>query len=233
MTKCFHGAIAALTLAAGCASAAHAQSIVVNGGFESGFTGWTRADQIGSDGTFGLQMGLTSPVNTFTVPAPPEGTRAAMTDAGAGGSHVLYQDIVIPMTVTGATLQFSLYIRNGATAFTTPTSLDFATAALNQQARVDFMLPAADPFSVGGADVLQNVFQTTVGSPLITGYNTVSVNVTSLLAARAGQTIRLRFAEVDNVNFFNMGVDAVSLTVPTPGVMALLLPACMLGRRRR
>ena len=30
-------------------------AVIVNGGFESGFTGWARADQTGSDGTFRLQ----------------------------------------------------------------------------------------------------------------------------------------------------------------------------------
>ena len=36
---------------------------ILNGGFESGFTGWTRVDQIGSEGNFAQQSGTTSPVN--------------------------------------------------------------------------------------------------------------------------------------------------------------------------
>ncbi len=42
--------------------------VIVNGGFESGLAGWTRVDQAGSDGSFGLQTGSTSPVNNFPVP---------------------------------------------------------------------------------------------------------------------------------------------------------------------
>ena len=47
--------------------------LIVNGGFESGFSGWTRVDQVGSEGTFSLQTGMSSPLNGFAVPAPPEG----------------------------------------------------------------------------------------------------------------------------------------------------------------
>ena len=50
--------------------------LITNGGFEMGFTGWTRSNQVGSEGQFALQTGTQSPVNLFTVPAPPEGTTA-------------------------------------------------------------------------------------------------------------------------------------------------------------
>ena len=53
--------------------------------------------------------------------------------------------------------------------------------------------------------------------------------------APTGETLRLRFAETDNVNFFNMGVDNVSLTiVPTPASGAVMIAATgVLARRRR
>src|SRR5688572_13540257 len=65
--------------------------LISNGGFESGFSDWTRVDQVGSDGTFHLQSGTASPVNGDAVPAPPGGSTAAMTDAQGPGAHVLYQ----------------------------------------------------------------------------------------------------------------------------------------------
>ena len=76
---------------------------------------WTRADQLGSDGTFSLQAGTLSPVNGDPVPAPPGGTYAAMTDAQGPGSHVLYQDFVV--SASSATLSFDLFIGNRADAF--------------------------------------------------------------------------------------------------------------------
>src|ERR1700680_2410932 len=111
------------------------------------------------------QSGTVSPVNGNPAPAPPEGTKAAMTDAQGPGSHVLYQDFAA--TAGGAALSFALFIGNRAGLFATPASLDFSTPTLNQQARVDILRNAADPFSVAITDVLLNLYQTKVGDPLV------------------------------------------------------------------
>lgn len=227
-------------LAAALAPATLAQTIT-NGGFESGFTGWTRADQIGSDGTWSLQTGAASPLNGFVVPAPPQGANAAMTDSAAGGSHVLYQDFTVPAVVTPTAIQFSLYLNNGAGAYFTPNTLDWAATNqtgglnLNQQARVDIITTAGDVFSLAAASVLQNLFATTDQTPLVMGYTTFNIDITALLQAHAGETLRLRFAETDNVNFFNMGVDNVSFgPVPAPsGAIIMLSTLAALTRRRR
>jgi hypothetical protein len=209
-----NGVVAACAvLAVLLAMPAGATPLIVNGGFESGFTGWTRADQLGSEGTFFLQTGTASPVNGDPVPAPPDGTFAAMTDAQGPGSHVLYQDFVVPVGVSTATLSFDWFVGNRAGEFFNPNSLDFSTPALNQQARVDIIRVASDPFSVSSADVLQNLFGTAPGSPAVSGYNTLTADLTSLLSANAGQTLRLRFAEVDNVFTFQFGIDAVALEI--------------------
>jgi hypothetical protein len=189
-----------LALVAGPVAAA---PLLLNGSFESGFVSWVRVDQVGSDGTFFLQAGTTSPVNGVPVPSPVDGTSAAMTDPFGPGSHVLYQDFLVPPGTTSGTLTFALFVGNQATAFWTPNTLDFSTPALNQQARVDILPGGTDPFTLLATDILLNVFQTAVGDPLVSGYNTISVDVGALLAANAGSTLRLRFAEVDNVNLFN------------------------------
>src|SRR5262245_11945580 len=97
---------------------AHAD--LINGNFEAGLTGWTAANQVGSDGACRSQTGTVSPVNGFTVPAPPEGTKAAMTDSQAGGSHIIYQDFTVPAGVSLGSLAFSLYLNNQANAYFTP-----------------------------------------------------------------------------------------------------------------
>ncbi|HYP09321.1 MAG TPA: PEP-CTERM sorting domain-containing protein [Bryobacteraceae bacterium] len=205
--------------------------LIVNGGFEAGLSGWTRADQFGSEGAFLLQTGTVTPVTGIPVASPPEGSNAAMTDAEGPGSHVLYQDFVVPTAVANALLTFSLYINNGAPAFETPNTLDFATPTLNQQVRVDIVRATAEPFSVNPADILMSVYRTQVGDALQSGYTPISVDVTSLLQANANQTLRLRFAEVDNVFTFNAGVDAVDITtnaVPEPSTW-LLVSSVLLG----
>lgn len=206
---------------------AQAQQLITNGGFESGFAGWTRADQVGSESSWLLQTGATSPVNGFGVPAPPGGTTAAMTDAMGPGSHVLYQDFVVPAAPGLATLSFALYINNHATAFSAPASLDFSTPTLNQQFRVDVLTTSADPFSVAISDVLLAVYQTLPGNALVSGYTTITANLSALFASHGGQTLRLRFAEVDNVAPFNAAIDNVSLVnvagVPDSGETIVLL----------
>ena len=197
-------------------------AVVANGGFEAGFAGWTRADQIGSDGTFALQSGVASPVNGDLVPAPPGGSTAAMTDAQGPGSHVLYQVFTIAAPVSSAQLVFDLFVGNRADAFATPDTLDFATAALNQQARVDILAGGADPFSVSAADVLLKAYSTKVGDPPISGYTHYSVDVTALLNTHLNTPLMLRFAETDNVFTFQLGVDNVDV-VPEPSSLIVMV----------
>jgi hypothetical protein len=221
------------------ASATGAAPLIVNGGFESGFSGWTVANSTGSDGSFLLQSGTTSPTSGFAVPAPPGGIRAAMSDALGPGGHVLYQDFVA--LAQNSILSFDLFVGNRADRFAAPATLDWTTPALNQQARVDILRAGTDPFSVAPADVLMSLFQTVPGGPLVFGYTNFSFDVSALLAANAGQTLRLRFAEVDNVSTFQLGVDNVSLdeaaaVVPEPASLLLCgsgIVALMVRRRAR
>jgi hypothetical protein len=199
-----------------------AANLITNAGFESGLSNWTTADQPMSEGAFVLQTGTTSPDGLFTVPPPPEGSTAAMTGAQGPGSHVLYQDFLLPAAGPGFVLGFSLFVGNRADAFFTPDHLDYGTPDLNQHARVDILDPSADPFSVAPGDIVRTLFRTNPGDPLISGYNNYRFDITSLMQTHAGQTLRLRFAEVDNLNTFQFGVDQVSIeAVPEPGTWAL------------
>ena len=135
-----------IAMVAICAAVGEVQAVnvVSNGGFDAGFLGWTRVDQVGGDGTFFLQTGTTSPVNGDAVPSPPQGVTAAMTDAQGPGSHVLYQDVVISAVVPSAALSFDVFVGNRADAFFTSNTLDFLMSALNQQACVDELRAVCD-----------------------------------------------------------------------------------------
>jgi hypothetical protein len=219
-------------LAIACALSAQAHAaFITNGGFEAGFTGWTTADQVGSDGTYLLQTGTTSPVNGVPVPAPPEGSTAAMTDSQGPGSHVLFQNIIVTAPVPSTLLTFDLFIGNRGDNFYTPapSTLDFATPALSQQARVDILIGGADPFSLAAADVLLNAFQTNPGDPLVSGYTHHSIDITALLNSNLNTPLILRFAETDNVNIFQFGVDNVDIqAIPEPSTW-LLTSAALFG----
>ena len=223
-------------------SSVHAAPLILNGGFESGFSSWTRVDQLGGDGSFSIQSGTLSPLNGDPVPAPPEGNMAAMSDAFGPGSHVLYQDFMA--TAGNATLSFALFIGNRADRFATPNGLDFALTSqvagqtMNQQARVDILKVKvnSDPFSVDPGDVLATFFQTKVDDPLVSGYTTFTSDISALLTANSGQTLRLRFAETDNLAPFQFGVDDVRIEVPEPASLLLFaagLSALVASRRRK
>lgn len=194
--------------------------LISNGGFESGLSGWTTMDALGSDGTFYLQTGTASPSIGDAVPAPPGGINAAMSDAQGPGSHVLYQDFLVPGVVGSALLSLDVFIGNRGQDFFTRNHLDFSLNEINQQARIDILKSGTDPFSVSPTDVLFTIYQTQSGDPLVAGYDPLSVDVTGVLNSYLNQTLRLRFAEVDNLGSLQMGVDNISLvTRDTPGTV--------------
>jgi hypothetical protein len=179
---------------------------IVNGGFETGsFTGWTVVNQPGGFGDWFVYTGTTSPLSGFPIAAPPEGTHAAVTDQEGPGSHVLYQDVALGSGF-GHTLSFFLYYENRGAIFATPPTLDF-NAFPNQQYRVDVLRATAAPASTAPGDVLASVFQTQVGDPFTLAPTRISFDLTPF----AGMTVRIRFAEVDNLGFFNASVDGVAI----------------------
>jgi hypothetical protein len=203
-------------------------NLIANGDFEAGggsFTNWSIKNQANSFGNWFLQTGTASPVNGFFVPASPDPVHAAMTDSTGSGSHILFQDFAVPTGITAATLSFDRFISNSASSFVTPNTLDFTSVA-NQQARVDILTTTADPFSVAAKDVLLNVFKTKPGDPSASGYTTQTTDLTAFLTAHQGETLRLRFAEVDNQFYFQFGVDRILLGVNTSaGGAAAAVPA--------
>jgi hypothetical protein len=216
------GALAACLLLFG--PAALCAELVVNGGFETNggantntFSGWTVTDQAGGSGSFFAQTGTSNPTgfscSGTTVPAPPQGTFAAMTTQNGPGSHLLSQDVTVPAATT-ALFTARFFVNNQGSAFVTPASLDY-TAAPNQQFRIDVMTTASALTDMG-AGILAGVYRTNTGDPLISGYNVISFD----MSAFAGQTVRLRIAEVDTQGCISTGIDAVSVQAPAPTAVA-------------
>ena len=96
---------------------------------------------------------------------------------------------------------------------------------------MDILAGGADPFSVLGADVLMNLFQTTSGNALVSGYSHYSSDITTLLNSHLNTPLTLRFAETDNVFTFQFGVDNVGIqetAVPEASSMWLLMAVGLL-----
>jgi hypothetical protein len=222
-----------LILLAGLGIGTARADLITNGGFESGFTGWTTVNETGSfpAGSWFVQSGTTSPINGFPVPAPPGGIDAAMTDQSGAGSHALLQSFTVDPAST-VTLSFDLFVNNLASGFFTPASLDFNTIP-NQQARVDILTAGAGAFDLGSS-VVDNVLTPSANS---TSYVHYSFDLTNAIGS--GGTFQIRFAEVDNQLFFNLGVDNVSIqaspsAVPEPRSWGMLVVILLgLGGMRR
>jgi hemolysin type calcium-binding protein len=185
---------------------------IANGGFETGnFSGWQVRNQnpFGTIGNWFVYSGTSSPLGS-SIAAPPEGSFAATTDQQGPGSHILFQDVALEPFVSHQ-LSFFVYYENDAFGgFATPNSLD-PTVSPNQQYRVDVLKATAAPFSMAAADILASVFRTKVGDPNSLAPTPISFD----LSPFAGQTVRLRFAQVDNQDPFQASVDAVKITSGT------------------
>jgi hypothetical protein len=210
---------AALLAGASTAQAAN----VVNGDFETGtLSGWT-VNSTSASGTgywfnySGTVAPLTGAALSSTVSAPPQGTYAALADQVSPGRRILYLVVALDPVGPGESLKLSLFAyykaQQGALSNPTPDSLDpTAPGSPNEQYRIDVMSPSAPLTSIDPADVLINVFRTRAGDPQSMAPTTLTADLTPY----AGQTVRLRFAEVDNAGVLNASTDDVRIEKVSP-----------------
>jgi hypothetical protein len=98
---------------------------------------------------------------------------------------------------------------------------DFSTAVLSQNAVADIILGSADPFTDTASDIVASLY-----GPGSDGLGSNPWITYSASLSLAPGTYQIRFAETDNVLFFQQGVDNVSINlgaVPEPSAWAMLL----------
>lgn len=176
---------------------------LVNGNFESGdLAGWSLVEE--GAGAWFAQSGNASPLTTRAIASPPEGAYAATTDQSGPGTNLLLQELVVPSDGNHV-LSFWFYYANEATAFHSAPTLRASEAPRNQQFRVDLLAPGSDPFTLDAADILRPLLVTSPQDPLALPPREVAFD----LAELAGAAVVLRFAEVDNVDWFHASIDDV------------------------
>jgi hypothetical protein len=172
-----------------------ATNLITNGNFETGnFNGWT----VSTQGLNGWQInnGTVDPASPATPLPAISGSFDALSNTTAPGTRFLYQTFTVPAVVAQATLSWSDRIQNFASTFAHP----------GQEFRVLITDTAGN--------VLQTVYSTNPGDPVSqVGPNGRSFDVTALLQAHLGQTLRLRFEEQDSQTYMNVNLDNISLTV--------------------
>lgn len=203
---------------------------VSNPGFETGdLSGWTAQ-------TNGSALAITVAAGTTTTDAGtinPSLTNDfyAYTSQTGPGSSFLVQDFTVQAGTNR--IFFDVAINNAAGDFFVPDPLSFDfTGPPNQQARFDILVPGAAIDTVNPADIIVTGFQTQPGDPLVQDWQRYDIDVTSELAPYEGQTVTLRFVQVDNQFFFNMAIDNLSVgaTPPVttePVVVPTLQPAIL------
>jgi hypothetical protein len=145
-----------------------------------------------------------------------EGTKVATTSQRGAGSHVLYQDVTLEPGSTHI-LKLFIYWVNTASSFLSPSPATLSyTDAANQQYRIDVMNPSAAVTSVAPGDVLTPIFQSQPSEPT----RQAPKEITADLSAFAGQTVRIRLAEVDNHGFLSAAADDVRIESKPIAVVA-------------
>jgi hypothetical protein len=209
---------------------ASAQQLILNGDFETGLAGWTVTDQAGGSGTWtaGDASGI-GPLSASATVGPHGGLSYALSDQGGPGAHALTQSFVVPPSATGVSLSFSMFVSDWSATggVINPIGLD-STGPANQHARVDLLTGTASPFSTAPADVVINFYLGVDAGTPPRPYKDYAFDLTGIVTA--GGTYQIRFAEVDNQLFLNMGVDDVSIAaVAEPAGEALAAALALTG----
>ena len=202
--------IAAMSLLVAGAAQAGATT-VVNGDFESGnLSGWNVQNEGEAFGNWFAYSGTTNPISLAPpIPAPPQGNFAAITSQEGPGVHILYQDVALEPGFSHV-LSLIAYYQSEA-SIESPETLSFEAVA-NQQYRIDVIKPTAPLTTLAPEDIHATQLHTETGDAQVMGPKTLTADLTPF----GGQTVRLRFVEVDNEGPFNAGIDAVSITGPPP-----------------
>jgi hypothetical protein len=215
--------VSAVTCAIGLATSAQAGNLLTNGGFETGtYAGWSANVQPGSAGTLTVvpNDGGISPLSGFSYQLNPAGGNFfSITDQSSPGSYSLTQGFTLAKA-TKVTITFDMFANNQA-AETINNGRDY-TGDPNQNAVVDLLWGSADPFTNAAGDIVATLYGP--GSDDLTSNPNPWTSYSTTLFLAAGNYL-IRFAETDNQNFFQQGVDNVSVTagVPEAATWALML----------
>ena len=197
-------------VAAGAPGSGEANTAPGNWNFERGdLRGWhTRSFGSGdwyvyANGTKPPNPAETDPNVPFSVPAPPEGRYAAVTDMTEPGARLMYRDVKLDGRNT---LTFAMFYTSAA-PLASPDRLTFDGCEPNQQFRVEIMDASAPVTSTSPKHVLATVFQTEPDDPSTIAPRTVSFD----LSPWAGERVRIRFAQVDNSGPLRAGIDDVRI----------------------
>ena len=212
---------------------------IINGGFNTNLDGWTVVNQPGSFGNWFHTNGGRATLGGQPILAPSEGEGYAHSTQTGPTSQVLFQDVFLEAD-TEHFLSFDWYAQDWGDALVDAETMDY-TVPRNQHLRVDLVsTDFGDWFGPDSSSgVLANILAPTAERSPVINWNNRSFDLTPW----AGESVRLAFRQVDNIWFFNAGIDDVSImsdpvsgpNVPEPSILAgaIVLGALFLSSRTK
>jgi|GEM_PF-1683991 len=169
-------------------------NLVRNGRFETGdHAGWNRTNS-GATGGWAINDGAFNPPGPVGTQEPFDGNFSAMSWQTGPSKQTLWQEVRLPGWMPEAHLSWVQKIINSAPGY----------AEHNQEFRVQILDTSNN--------VLEEVFSTHPGYPLSTGWQLHVVDVSEYI----GSTIRIAFTTEEDINYLNVQVDNVAVTVQPP-----------------
>jgi hypothetical protein len=197
---------------------AHADQLILNGGFETGLTNWVTASSTGSPNRFYATKNAYTTLNDYATVGAEAGTYYAVSDEFAPGTYALSQTFTDPLSATKAYLSFSIFVNDiyGGSGTGGEVAL-FADGANPLTATPLFVL-------WGPTDTAESSLNVPNGWVTVTDMN-ISADLTP------GSTYELSFLESDSTGPINVGVDAVSLQTNATGTPepSMLIPAALVA----
>ena len=205
------------------ASQAQAVELIVNGGFETGdYSGWTRFEEPNFAGGLYIVANANgnSPLSNSDYVANPNGGEwFSITDQTGSGAYALTQSFTIARA-GNVTVSFDMFANDWSGQG--PVGGRDPGVGPTQNAVVDILFGGAAPFTENPADIAASLYGPGTDGPN-PPYPWTSYSYDVFLAPGA---YTIRFAESDNLLYFNQGVDNVSIDavgVPEPATWAMMI----------
>lgn len=190
-------------------TAARADQLITNGGFESGtLAGWTATST--GDGNFSVTSAAYTPLTYNATVGANSGSYYAVSDDYSGSqTQYLTQTFTTPGSFNSATLSFAMFVNDVY-------GEDFGSSGPGGEVSLLNSMGGLIAVLYGPLDT----FDDPAGDP--NNYVLFSEDIASLLAANT--TYELQFSSTDTSGLINVGVDDVSLvTTATPEPASLSL----------
>jgi hypothetical protein len=197
---------------------------IVNGGFETGtLAGW----QVANGNENGDIWSAATPTEpTEGIFKPFEGGSEALLDPSTASAALLYQEVSLePGESDVLSLELS-YESQAPFEVPVPDTLAFlgtdeegGEPQANQQVRVDVLKAGSPVYSLAPEDLLATLLEPEPGAPQTIGWTHLTADLTPF----AGETVRIRIADIAAHRYLGVAVDDVSVT-STPPPAAPLMP---------